>query len=305
MVKDLGSLSAAEAEASAQRRSLKAQVDDLKAALSTEQAAHHRAVQQYVDALDAKSDMQLQLQASQQALAELSAAHDALDRQHQQLQQQHGGLMGHSTAVRDIFRHVDEALGLDPQLDQQVKQWLSHNNNSSITALPASNQASEQQQQQEIEVDEEQQQHQQQPPFGPGAAAFDMQPLAERLEQQVEAMYGSWRSAVNARDTALTERFRMADQLREAEEAHCQMQQQHRAMQQTLQELQQQLGSSQVGLLCVRVCVCCKLVCDASLVDAPSATVAMFTCACLVSRQCLYTECTHSLPSMCVISASG
>jgi hypothetical protein len=241
-------------------------VEDLRAALATEQKAHRRAVQQYVDALDAKSDMQLQLEASQQTLAGLTAAHQALSEQHQQLQQYYGGLLGQCKAVRDICKHVDEALGLDPQLIQQVQQWQAANQldpqqegavGASAQHLPQCEQGQEQEQEQAPAQQQEQ----------PGSAdtsssggssggsstesdgATDLQPLAERLEQQMQAIYASWRAASNARDVALTERFRMADQLRDAEEGAWQMQQQHKALQQTLQEAQQQLTTSQVRRL--------------------------------------------------------
>jgi len=203
-------------------------------------------VQQYVDALDARSEMQLQLQASQEALAELSTAHQALGQQHQLLQHQYGGLLGQCTVVRDIFRGIDDALELDTQLAQQYKQWEAQNlpANKPDSSISASQQQEQQQQPPVQELQPDQGQHE-----GSSTAvdsAADMQPLAERLDRQVQAMYASWRTAVNARDIALTERFRMADQLREAEEAHYQMQQQQKAMQQTTQEVQQQLSSSQV-----------------------------------------------------------
>lgn len=226
------------------------QVVELQTALATEQVAHRRAVQQYVDALDARSEMQLQLQASQEALAELSSAHQALGQQHQLLQEQYGGLLGQCTVVRDIFRGIDDALELDTQLAQQFKQWEAQTliANEPVSSTSASQQQDQQQQpaEQELQPDQGQQEE------GSSTAvdsAPDMQPLAERLDRQVQAMYASWRCAVNARDVALTERFRMADQLRDAEEAHYQMQQQQKAMQQTAQEVQQQLSSSQVGHL--------------------------------------------------------
>jgi hypothetical protein len=163
---------------------------------------------------------------------------------------------------------VDEALGLDPQLIQQVQQWQAANQldpqqegavGASAQHLPQCEQGQGQEQEQEQAPAQQQEQ--------PGSAdtsssggssggsstesdgATDLQPLAERLEQQMQAIYASWRAASNARDVALTERFRMADQLRDAEEGAWQMQQQHKALQQTLQEAQQQLTTSQVRRL--------------------------------------------------------
>jgi hypothetical protein len=243
---------------------LHVQVEDLRAALATEQKAHRRAVQQYVDALDAKSDMQLQLEASQQTLAGLTAAHQALSEQHQQLQQHYGGLLGQCKTVRDICKHVDEALGLDPQLVQQVQQWQAANQQdpqqegaagASAQHIPQCEQEQEQEQA-PAQLQQEQPGSADTSSSGGGTGssaepdgATDLQPLAERLEQQMQAMYASWRAASNARDVALTERFRMADQLRDAEEGAWHMQQQHKALQQTLQEAQQQLTTSQVRRL--------------------------------------------------------
>lgn len=248
------------------------QVVELRAALATEQTAHRRAVQQYVDALDAKSDMQLQLEASQQALSDLAAAHTALTQTHQQLQQQYDGLLGQCRVVRDVCRHVDEALGLDPQLVQQVQSWQAANTPPIIEPSSSEQQAVAQSSEPLAEKQQPLQQHLAQLGAQPAGqlstqgeqpvssssdssnsgrgcsdGATDLQPLAERLEQQVQAMYASWRSASNARDVALTERFQMADHLRDAEEAAWQMQQQHKALQQVLQEVQQQLAASQVG----------------------------------------------------------
>lgn len=241
-------------------------MDDFRAALATEQTAHRRAVQQYVDALDAKSAMQLQFEASQQALQELSCAHQTLQQQHQELQQRHSGLVSQCCVVRDICKHLDEALGLDPQLVQQVQQWREANSSSPDSA-PQGLQAHTQQdgpmqplpsQQQDQQSGQDEQQSStdgeaplQEDPERPCSAAepngaTDLQPLAEKLEQQMQAMYASWRSATNARDAALTERFRMADQLRDSEQAAYQLQQQHKALQQVLQEAQQHLSGSQV-----------------------------------------------------------
>lgn len=236
-------------------------MDDLKAALATEQTAHRRAVQQYVDALDAKCALQLQFEASQQALQELSAAHQTLQQQHQELQQRHSGLVSQCCAVRDICKHLDEALGLDLQLVQQVQQWREANSSSQGSAAqglqeqiqhsdPMQPSPSQQQEQQDGQdgqrLSTDDTAALQDTPAAEPDGATDLQPLAEKLEQQMQAMYASWRSATNARDVALTERFRMADQLRDSEQAAYQLQQQHKALQQALQEAQQHLSDSQV-----------------------------------------------------------
>jgi hypothetical protein len=218
-------------------------------------------VQQYVDALDAKSATQLQLEASQQALQELSSAHQTLQQQHQELQQRHSGLVSQCCVVRDICKHLDEALGLDPQLVQQVQQWREANSSSpdsttqvlqahaqhSDTLQPPPPQQQDQQGVQDVQQSSTgDEAPRQEAPAAEPDGATDLQPIAEKLEQQMQAMYASWRSATNASDVALTERYRMADQLRDSEQAAYQLQQQHKALQQVLQEAQQHLSSSQV-----------------------------------------------------------
>lgn len=76
------------------------QVEELQAALALEQSAHQHAVKQYVDALDAKSAMQLQLQDAQQQLQELAGVHERLQQQHQELNDHYGTLLGQCKAVR-------------------------------------------------------------------------------------------------------------------------------------------------------------------------------------------------------------
>lgn len=100
MVKDLGWLASAEAESSTARRGLRSQVDELQAGLSTEQKAHQHAVKQYVDALDAKSVLQLQLQDTQKQFDQLTAAHEQLQKQHQHLQGSYNTLVGQCQVVR-------------------------------------------------------------------------------------------------------------------------------------------------------------------------------------------------------------
>jgi hypothetical protein len=232
------------------------QVAELRSALATEQAACRRAVQQYVDTLDANSQLQLQLDASTQAFTTLSAAHQELDQQYRELQQHHNSLLGQCRVVRDICQHVDEALALDTQLTQQVQQWQAMNkphagSGGAGVVSHAQQQAAQEQKQQDAQQRQSpaRQQKAEQPD---GAAdsqhgvASDLQLIAERLEEQMQAMYASWRGASNERDVALTERFRAEDQLRDAEEANWQLQQQQKAVQLVLQESQQQLSDSQV-----------------------------------------------------------
>jgi hypothetical protein len=210
-----------------------------------------------VDTLDANSQLQLQLDASTQAFTALSAAHQELDQQHRTLQQQYDGLVGQCRVVRDICQHVDEALALDPQLTQQVQQWQATNkpqagSDGAGVVLDAQQQAAQEPaQQQDVQPTQPPAQQQEAEQVDGGADsqpdnASNLQLLAERLEEQVQAMYASWRGASNERDVALTERFKMADQLRDAEEANWQMQQQQKAMQKVLQDSQQQLSHSQV-----------------------------------------------------------
>jgi chromosome segregation ATPase len=75
------------------------QVEELQSALALEQNAHQHAVKQYVDALDAKSAMQLQLRDAQQQLLDLSAAHAQLQQQHQELNGHYNTLLGQCKAV--------------------------------------------------------------------------------------------------------------------------------------------------------------------------------------------------------------
>jgi chromosome segregation ATPase len=76
------------------------QVEELQAALALEQTAHQHAVKQYVDALDARSAMQLQMQEAQQQLQELAAAHAHLQQQHQELSGHYCTLLGQCRLVR-------------------------------------------------------------------------------------------------------------------------------------------------------------------------------------------------------------
>eukprot|EP00775_Hariotina_reticulata_P005684 gene5684-5922_t len=122
LVKELGWLSAAEAESGALRRGLRSQVDELQTALSLEQKAHQHAVKQYVDALDAKSTMTLQLQEMQRQLEELQQAHSSLQQQHHNLQGKYDTLTNQCIVVQDVFKQVDAALGLDAELAQHMKQ---------------------------------------------------------------------------------------------------------------------------------------------------------------------------------------
>jgi hypothetical protein len=229
--------------------------------------------------------MQLQCEATQQAYAQLMCVHQALGEQHEQLQQQHASLLAQCRVVREVCKQVDGALALDPQLQQQVQQWQAQNVMQLQEGVGCT-QAQQEQQQPEVQQQvaslpvvqqqppqQQQNQHQQQQqPLpkqldssqqpDPDTAASDLQDLAQRLDQQVQAMYASWRSAVNARDVAQTQRFQMADQLREAEEGAYLMQREHSALQQVLAEVQQQLQGSQVSVcMCVNVSVCkCLLV---------------------------------------------
>lgn len=212
-------------------------MEDLQAALALEQTAHRRAVQQYVDALDARSAMALQLQDAQHALSELQACHDALQRQHAQLQQQHVGLIGRCRVVRDVCQRSNDALSLDQQLAQQVQQWQAqqpkHDGDSEVQSVEntaAGSDSGASQASQDFEC-------------------ADLQPLAELLDQHVQAVYASWRSAVDVRDAALTEGFRMADQLRDTQEAAHQAAQQQGVLQRMWDEAQQQLAAGQVGVL--------------------------------------------------------
>lgn len=93
MVKDLGWLAAAEAEAAAARRGLKVQVEELQAGLSKEQKAHQHAVKQYVDALDARSTVQLQWEDTKQQLDALRKQHATLNADRCQLQKQYDTLV--------------------------------------------------------------------------------------------------------------------------------------------------------------------------------------------------------------------
>lgn len=227
-------------------------------------------MQQYVDTLDANSQLRLQLDASTQAFTALSAAHQELDQQHQTLQQQYDRLVGQCRVVRDICQHVNEALALDPQLAQQVQQWQVANRpqagpDSADMAADAQQQAAQEPAQQDMQHAEQTQQPAQQQAADQGDGGADRQPddasnlqqLAQRLEEQVQAMYASWRGASNERDVAVTERFRMADQLRDAEETNWQMQQRQKALQQGLQESQQQLNDSQVRVFWVMYLLWC------------------------------------------------
>ncbi|WIA27986.1 hypothetical protein OEZ86_010576 [Tetradesmus obliquus] len=250
MVKDLGWLSASEAEASTLSRGLKAQVEELQAALALEQSAHQHAVKQYVDALDAKSAMQLQLQDAQQQLQELAGVHERLQQQHQELNDHYGTLLGQCKAVRDVFQHVDKALQLDTELVQQMneleqqqqppgqplQQTAAENSNScsragqnsedSSSPLPAAAAIGA-----EVVVDH----------------AEDLQPLAERLSQQMQVMHAQWRLALDARTAALTDNYRMGDELREAREATHQTGQQLAEVQRAQARVQGQLESSQAS----------------------------------------------------------
>lgn len=78
---------------------LRMQVEGLAGELALEQSAHQHAVKQYVDALDAKSAMQLQLQEAQQQLQGLQADHHLLQQQHQQLQGRYDTLVGQCRVV--------------------------------------------------------------------------------------------------------------------------------------------------------------------------------------------------------------
>lgn len=245
------------------------QVAELRCALATERTAHKRAIQQYVDTMDANSQLQIQLSASVQAFAELSAAHQDLDQQHQRLQQQYGGLVAQCKVVRDICKHVDEALTLDPQLALQVQQWQAANQpqqaagnaDTPDSGAPVSKQLGSVQQQPDTQPPQ-QPQPQQESLLGESADVADadasnLQAMAEKLEQHMQAMYAAWRVAGNERDAALTERFRMADQLQNAKEVNWQLEQQHKALQQVLQETQHQLTDSQVSACQLQVLVGC------------------------------------------------
>lgn len=112
MVKDLGWLSAAEAEAAAARRGLKSQVEDLQSGLSLEQKARHHAVKQYVDALDAKSTLQLQYQEANQQLDQLKGEHGQLQQQYELLHDQYTKLLGQCQVVSSAEHTSNHAAAL-------------------------------------------------------------------------------------------------------------------------------------------------------------------------------------------------
>lgn len=83
--------------------------------------------------------------------------------------------------------------------------------------------------------------------------ATDLQPLAERLQEQVELMYFQWRSALDARAVALTENFRLGDELRAAREETHEKDHKLQGLQKSHQSLELQLNHSQVRQGCARV----------------------------------------------------
>lgn len=84
-------------------------------------------------------------------------------------------------------------------------------------------------------------------PCMPGAAsAEDMQPLAQRLQQQVQLMYFEWRAALQSRSDAVTRAHHLSDELRDTQEAHHQEAAQAAALQKGLHKTVQQLAAAEV-----------------------------------------------------------
>jgi hypothetical protein len=274
------------------------QVEELQAALALEQTAHQHAVKQYVDALDAKSAMQLQLQEAQQQLQDLAGVYAQLQQQHQELSDHYSTLLGQCKAVRlcinnrfwlrwyfncrlvevassvlldvitlmltttyankladpnvmqvrDVFQHVDSALALDSELVQQVKE-LEHQQQPPLQLLSPN--AADNSSSCDQAVQESADASSPLPAAAVRAAvavdhAEDLQPLAEHLRQQVQVMHAQWRLALDARTAAITDNYRMGDELREARTATHQAGQALAEMQREHARVQGQLESSQV-----------------------------------------------------------
>jgi hypothetical protein len=147
-----------------------------------------------------------------------------------------------------VFQHVDQALALDSELVQQMQDL---------------------QQQQPAAPDPQQEPAANTKTTSSGGQAHgsitspdaaspllaaskevdhaeDLQPLAEHLSQQVQMMHAQWRSALDARTAALTDCYRMGDELREAREATHQAAQALTELQREHVRVQGQLEASQV-----------------------------------------------------------
>jgi hypothetical protein len=154
--------------------------------------------------------------------------------------------------VRNVFKQVDTALALDNELVQHMQQQqqpaepsvldgatdsVSQAGNSRADAVGAAS-----------------------PPADANTAApatlvdhaEDLQPLAEHLHQQVQFMHAQWRAALDARAVAVTENYRMGDELRDAREATHQAGQALAELQRDHGRVQGQLESSQVRALADR-----------------------------------------------------
>lgn len=164
--------------------------------------------------------------------------------------------------VRDVFKTVDESLALDPQLAQsmQGQQPVKQQSDIADTAGPDAPSNSS-----VLSLSGDCHRHQQDteqpdatadgPPArqhsGAAADATDMQPLAERLQQQVEIMYFQWRSALEVKAVALTEKFKMNDELRAARDEMYRVGQQLQALERSHACVEKELDKSQVIALAV------------------------------------------------------
>jgi hypothetical protein len=153
--------------------------------------------------------------------------------------------------VRDVFKHVDTALALDSELVQHMQQRsqpsdpvrdvVAYHDSSSIEAGHSN-------------VNED---GAKLPPAAADTAstaavedhAEDLQPLAEHLSQQVQLMHAQWRAALDARAVALTENYRMGDELRDARKTTHQAGQALAELQRDHGRVQGQLETSQVQTL--------------------------------------------------------
>lgn len=160
-----------------------------------------------------------------------------------------------------MFKQVDTALALDTELAQQMQQLSELAEHSAELPPKIANSVSSQTTSVACSTPGQgsrvgsghhaSRADQAATPAAEKDSAEDLQPLAERLKQQMQLMHAQWRSALDAQAQAQTDQYRMGDQLRDAHEATYHAEQLLAQTQREHSKTMQQLEVSQVRLAAV------------------------------------------------------
>jgi hypothetical protein len=157
--------------------------------------------------------------------------------------------------VCNVFKHVETALALDDELVQQMQQQQQLPDPSKLVGAADHSSSVSQAGHSTADAAGATSAPADANTAGPATLvdhAEDLQPLAEHLQQQVQFMHAQWRAALDARAIALTENYRMGDELRDAREATHQAGQALAELQRDHGRVQGQLEASQVRAVAAR-----------------------------------------------------